>query len=84
MESLQYLQWMMEEVNLTIYKYDLKMEFIAVKALVMEDLHGSFYFLFLGLFISTMVYIILVIKAKITNRKNQNMIQEIPFERFNH
>ena len=62
---------MMEEVNLTIYEYDLKMEFIAVKALVMEDLQGSFYFLFLGLFISTMVYIILVIKAIITNRKNQ-------------
>jgi hypothetical protein len=54
---------MMEEVNLTIYEYDRKMEFIAVKALVMEDLQGSFYFLFLGLFISTMVYIILVIKA---------------------
>jgi hypothetical protein len=31
-----------------------------------------------------MVYIILVIKAKLTNRKNRNMIHEIPFERFNH
>ena len=71
----------MEEVNLTIYNYDLKMKFIAVKALVMEDLQGSFYFLFLGLSISTMVYIILVIKAKISNRKNQiNVVHEIPFE----
>ena len=70
---------MMEEVNLTIYNYDLKVKFIAVKALVMEDLQGSFYFLFLGLSISTMVYIILVIKAKITNRKNQIIvIHEIP------
>ena len=69
----------MEEVNLTIYNYDLKVKFIAVKALVMEDLQGSFYFLFLGLSISTMVYIILVIKAKITNRKNQIIvIHEIP------
>ena len=61
----------MEEVNLTIYKNNLKMKYFAVSALVMEDLQGSFYFLFLGLSISTMVYITLVIKAIITNRKNQ-------------
>ena len=36
--------------------------------LVIEDLQGSFYFLFLGLFISTMVYFFLMVKA-IINRK---------------
>ena len=42
--------------------------FLAVNALVMEDLQGSFYFLILGLTISTMVYIFLVVKAILTRR----------------
>ena len=40
-----------------------------VTPLVMEDLQGSFYFLFMGLFISTIVYLVLVLKAILTKKE---------------